>query len=111
MGRLLSQALSGRYDLTSSPDGFRNLFDGYYDQNVYFNMPNHYVENLHDENVLNAIRRLDIKIVIGEYDPFLSDNQRLSELLWGKGVWHQFRVWNGRAHGYRRWREMVGWFL
>ena len=102
---------SGRYDLTSAPDGFRNLFDGYYDENVYFNMPNHYLNNLHDDNWLGAIRQLDIKIVIGEYDPFLSDNQRLSELLWGKGVWHMFRVWNGRAHGYRRWREMVSWFI
>lgn len=104
-------AFSGRYDLTSAPDGFRDLFDGYYDDNVYFNMPNHYLPNLHDDGLLNAIRRLDIKIVIGEYDPFLDDNKRLSENLWHKGVWHLFRVWNGRAHGYRRWREMAGWFL
>ena len=104
-------AFSGRYDLTSTPDGFRNLFDGYYDENVYFNMPNHYLCNLHDDNWLDAIRRLDIKIVIGEHDPFRSDNQRLSELMWSKGIWHTFRVWSGRAHGYRRWREMVGWFV
>ncbi len=102
---------SGRYDLTATPDGFRNLFDGYYDENVYFNMPNHYMANIGDENWLNSIRRLDIKIVIGEYDPFLGDNQRLSELLWAKGIWHMFRVWSGRAHGYRRWREMVTWFI
>lgn len=94
-----------------NPDGFRNLFDGYYDENVYFNMPNHYLCNLHDGNLLDAIRRLDIKIVIGEHDPFRSDNQRLSELMWSKGIWHTFRVWSGRAHGYRRWREMVGWFV
>lgn len=104
-------AFSGRYDLTSSPDGFRNLFDGYYDEQIYFNMPNHYLCHLHDPNWLDAIRRLDIKIVIGENDPFLADNQRLSELMWSKGIWHMFRVWSGRAHGYRRWREMVGWFV
>ncbi|HYN39626.1 MAG TPA: hypothetical protein VES39_10280, partial [Rhodospirillales bacterium] len=67
--------------------------------------------NVGDNGVLNAIRRLDIKIVIGEYDPFLDDNRRLSETLWQKGVWHQFRVWSGRAHGFRRWREMLGWFV
>lgn len=104
-------AFSGRYDLTSAPDGFRNLFDGYYDDNIYFNMPNHYVANINDEVQLEQLRRLDIKIVIGEYDPFLDDNNRLSDALWQKGVWHMMRVWNGRAHGYRRWREMVGWFL
>jgi esterase/lipase superfamily enzyme len=74
-------------------------------------MPNHYISNISDESQLEQLRRLDIKIVIGEYDPFLDDNQRLSDALWQKGVWHLLRVWNGRAHGYRRWREMVGWFL
>lgn len=102
---------SGRYDLTTSPDGFRNLFDGYYDDNIYFNMPNHYLPNLTCEQRLAALRRLDIKLVIGEYDPFLPDNQHLSHLLWTKGIWHSFRVWSGRAHGYRRWREMVTWFV
>jgi esterase/lipase superfamily enzyme len=104
-------AMSGRYDLTSAPDGFRNLFDGYYDSDVYFNMPNHYVANIGENGILSDIRRLDIKLIVGEYDPFLDDNRRLSDLLWGKGVWHLFRVWSGRAHGYRRWREMVGWFV
>lgn len=104
-------ALSGRYDLTAMPEGFRNLFDGYYDENVYFNMPNHYLPNMPEGESLNALRRLDIKLVVGERDPFLADNKRLSEALWQKGVWHLFQVWSGRAHGYRRWREMIGCFL
>jgi esterase/lipase superfamily enzyme len=104
-------ALSGRYDLTMRVDGFRDLFDGYYDQDVYFNMPNHYVANLNDDGLLQRIRSLDIKLVVGEHDPFLEDNKRLSDQLWQKGIWHQFRLWSGRAHGYRRWREMVPWFL
>lgn len=104
-------ALSGRYDLTQAPDGFRNLLDGHYDQDVYFNMPNHYMTNIGENGVLSQIRTLDIKIVIGENDPFLDDNRRLSETLWQKGVWHQFRLWSGRAHGYRRWREMLTCFV
>lgn len=102
---------SGRYDLTSAPDGFRDLFDGYYDEDVYFNMPNHYIPNVTDEALLTHLRRLDIKLVIGEHDPFLPDNRQLSDHLWNKGIWHLFKVWSGRAHGYRRWREMVGCFL
>lgn len=104
-------AFSGRYDLTSTPDGFRNLFDGYYDDDVYFNMPNHYLPNLQCQHQLGKLRSMDIKIVVGEHDPFLGDNQRLSDALWHKGIWHLFKVWSGRAHGYRRWREMVTWFL
>jgi esterase/lipase superfamily enzyme len=103
-------ALSGRYDLTQAPDGFRNLLDGHYDQDVYFNMPNHYMTNIEENGILSQIRRLDIKIVIGENDPFLDDNRRFSGILWQKGVWHQFRVWSGRAHGYRRWRCWAGLF-
>jgi esterase/lipase superfamily enzyme len=88
--------MSGRYDLTRAPDGFRDLLDGYYDDDVYFNMPNHYLTNIGDNGALEPIRRLDIKIIVGEYDPFLDDSRRLSEILWGKGVWHLFKVWNPR---------------
>ena len=104
-------AMSGRYDLTLQVDGFRNLLDGHYDDDVYFNMPSHYMTNIGDNSLLENIRRLDIKIIVGEYDPFLEDNRRFSDVLWQKGVWHLFRVWSGRAHGYCRWREMVGWFV
>jgi esterase/lipase superfamily enzyme len=104
-------ALSGRYNLTSPIEGFRDLLDGYYDEDVYFNMPSHYMPNIADREVIDRIRRLDIKMVVGENDPFLGDNRHLSQSLWDKGIWHLFRVWNGRAHGYRRWREMVPCFL
>ncbi|NBC32366.1 MAG: esterase [Alphaproteobacteria bacterium] len=104
-------ALSGRYDLTQSPPGYRNLFDGYYDSDIYFHMPNHYMPNMNDHDALERIRRLDIKIVVGEADPFYPDNQFLSDTLWNKGIWHLFKVWSGKAHSYRRWREMVCWFV
>ena len=104
-------AFSGRYDLTRAPEGFGDLLNGHYDQDVYFNMPNHYLPSLSEGPQLEAIRRLDIKLVVGEHDPFRDDNHRLSDTLWQKGAWHLFRIWSGRAHGYRRWREMVGWFL
>ena len=44
-------------------------------------------------------------------DPFYPDNQFLSDTLWNKGIWHLFKVWSGKAHSYRRWREMVCWFV
>jgi esterase/lipase superfamily enzyme len=42
-------ALSGRYDLSSPVAEFRCLFDQYYDNDIYYHTPNHYVPNLHDE--------------------------------------------------------------
>ncbi|MFO7642686.1 MAG: alpha/beta hydrolase-fold protein [Candidatus Competibacteraceae bacterium] len=100
-------ALSGRYDLTESVDDFRNLFDGHYDDQVYFNTPNHFLPNLGDSWLLDHLRRLDIVMVIGDQDPFLDNNRRLSESLWRQGVWHAMHVWQGRAHSPKYWRKMV----
>lgn len=100
-------ALSGRYDLTLSVEHFRNLFDGHYDERVYFNTPSHFVPNLSDPYFLDQLRRLDIVLAVGDQDPFLDNNRHLSESLWQKGVWHALHVWQGRAHSPRYWRKMV----
>jgi esterase/lipase superfamily enzyme/lysophospholipase L1-like esterase len=104
-------ALSGRYDLTKGFAGFRDLLDGYYDDDVYFNTPCHFMPNLTDPRLLEQLRRLDITIVIGESDAFIENNRALSQTLWDKGVWHTFHVWNGYAHNPHRWCEMVRLYL
>ena len=38
--------MSGRYNLTKRVQNFRDLFDNYSDENIYFNMPNMFVPNL-----------------------------------------------------------------
>lgn len=100
-------ALSGRYDLTLSVEHFRNLFDGHYDEHVYFNTPSHFVPNLSDPHTLDHLRRLDIVLAVGDHDPFLDNNRQLSEALWHKGVWHALHVWQGRAHSPKSWRQMA----
>jgi esterase/lipase superfamily enzyme len=100
-------AFSGRFDLSLDVESFRNLFDGYYDDNIYFHSPSHYLPGLNDEPKLNALRSMDIVLVIGDQDPFLQNNIELSEALWNKGVWHALHYWQGRAHRGRYWREMV----
>jgi esterase/lipase superfamily enzyme len=105
-------ALSGRFDLTHAYAWYPDLFSGYYDTDVYFNTPNHYLPNLTDEDSLRNMRALDIRIVVGEQDYFYGSNRQLSEALWSKGVWHAFRVWEGRAaHAPHYWREMVAHHL
>jgi esterase/lipase superfamily enzyme len=103
--------MSGRYDLTQSIAYFRDLFDGYHNEDIYFNMPRQFVANIHDESLLSAMRAMDITLVIGETDPFKHDNVEFSRLLDSKGVPHKFYTWSGFAHRPRRWREMVGWYI
>ena len=100
-------ALSGRYDLSMSVEHFRDLLDGHYDDDVYFNNPSHYIPNLHDNHTLEHLRRQDIIMVIGESDPFCDNNHQISTALWEKGVWHALHIWQGRAHSASYWRKMV----
>ena len=104
-------ALSGRYDLTKRFPTSPDLMEGYYDDDVYFNTPSHFMVNLTDPLLLEQLRRLEITIVIGETDPFLDNNRNLSQILWDRGVRHGFHVWPGYGHGSRDWREMVTRYL
>ncbi len=104
-------ALSGRYDLSEPVADFRGLFDGYYDEEIYFHSPNHFLPNLFEDNILTELRRLEIVMAIGREDPFLGSNRSLSNALADKHIPHQFHVWDGRAHKAKYWREMVGLYL
>ncbi|MEO8658499.1 MAG: alpha/beta hydrolase-fold protein [Bryobacteraceae bacterium] len=103
--------LSGRYDLTKPAGPFRDLFDGYYDQDVYFHTPVHFVANLDEESMLADLRRLEIVLAVGSQDPFHESTITLSTQLWAKGVWNALHVWDGDAHRARYWREMVKLYL
>lgn len=104
-------AFSGRFDLTLNVEVFNNLFDGYYDENIYFHTPSHFITNLDDQYKLNSLRNMDIVLVIGDQDPFLDNNLKFSEVLWQKGISHALHQWQGRAHRGRYWREMVKIYL
>ena len=104
-------AFSGRYDLTQWIADFRPLFDSFYDDSIYYHMPSHYLPNLWDEKLLSALRRMKFTLVIGQEDPFLQNNQHLSEHLRRRGVQNDLHVWEGRAHKYKYWRDMVVRFL
>jgi esterase/lipase superfamily enzyme len=104
-------ALSGRYDLTRSVDWFADLFDGYYDDNIYYHMPSHFLPNLRDSWHLDAIRRLEITFAVGEEDPFRESNQQVSSTLWEKGARNALHVWSGRAHRAAIWRQMVPLYI
>ena len=100
-------AFSGRYDLTMGVDHFQNLFDNYYDENIYHNTPTHFLPQLDCDWRLHHLRNMDIVFVIGKEDPFLENNRHLSDILWFKGIWHALHEWDGRAHRGSSWREMA----
>jgi esterase/lipase superfamily enzyme len=100
-------AFSGRYDLTLSLEHFGNLFDGHYDDNVYFNTPTHFLPSLSDPAQLEALRRMDVVLVIGRDDPFLDNNRHLSHTLHAQGIRHALHPWEGRAHQGHYWRRMA----
>jgi esterase/lipase superfamily enzyme len=103
--------MSARYDLTKQLPFFADLFDGYFDENIYYNMPNHFIPQISDRTLLDQIRSLDITLIIGREDPFLPDNRQLSSSLTHISVPHKLFIWEEEAHRPRYWREMVKLYL
>ena len=103
--------LSGRYDLTTSMPHFEDLFEGYRDENIYYNMPGQFIPNLYDEHLIRLLKSQEIIFVVGEHDVFLDNNQALSNALWSKGVWNALHLWDGESHKPRYWRHMVQLYL
>lgn len=99
-------AMSGVYDLTE-------YTKGYYDEQVYYNSPIHYIPNLTDEWYLNNIRNGKIIIATGSgahEDP--QANLRFSEVLWNKGIWHELDIWGEDiTHDWPTWRKMLPHFI
>ncbi len=103
--------LSGRYDLTTSLEFFDDLFDGYRDENIYFNMPGWFIPNLVDPTIIAQLKVMEIIFVVGEKDVFLENNRNISNALWEKGIWNALHLWDGKSHKARYWRHMVPLYL
>jgi esterase/lipase superfamily enzyme len=93
-------ALSGYYDM-------RHFTGDYFDDDIYYHSPLDFVAGLQDGPLLEQIRRLEIIMAIGKEDDGAWTNARLSEQLWGKGVWHAVRWWDGWSHDWPYWHQMV----
>lgn len=99
-------AMSGVYDLMEYTDGF-------YDDQVYFNSPMHYIPNLADHDTLEQIRRGKIIMATGSgnhEDP--EANRRFSNLLQSKSIPHELEVWaEDIHHDWPTWRKMLPYFI
>lgn len=103
--------MSGRYDLTLASSHFPDLLDGYWDENVYYNMPAQYIPNLKDPNLIDQIKKLLIVLAVGKEDPFIPNNYYLHRELLRKGILNTLHIWKGEAHRANYWRQMVFSYL
>ena len=100
-------AMSGVYDLSEYTKGF-------WDEQVYFNSPIHYMPNLTDENVLNAIRKskhIHILSGSGDYeDPEAS--RKFAGVLDNKSINYELDIWgDDMKHDWPTWRAMLPHYL
>ncbi len=100
-------AMSGVYDLTS-------YTKGYYDEDVYFNSPCHYLPNLSDEHTLNLLRQSNhIHILSGSGNYEDPDASRdLSGILAAKDIPFDLDIWGGdMTHDWPTWRAMLPYVI
>lgn len=96
--------MSGLYDL-------KRLIGGYSDANLYRCNPMDFMRHEHDPLRLDAFRRQDIIFAIGGGDPVCDNNREFSALLWGKGIGNALRIWDGHAHDWPHWENMVRTYI
>lgn len=89
----------------------RRFAGGHEDENVAAHNPAHYVSHLHDHGHLEALRRMDIILATGADDSFVDNNRYLSRALWEKGVGNALRIWDGWAHDWPWWRDMIRMYV
>ena len=100
-------AMSGNYDLTT-------YTKGYFDDDVYFNSPMHYLERLDDDHYLPRIRsskHIHILTGSGNYET-PEATRAFSALLNHKGIPHELDVWgHDMPHDWPTWRAMLPYLL
>ncbi len=85
--------------------------DGHSDDNVYFNNPMAFIPNEHESDRLQALQRMDIILVTGADDPMRASTEELSSVLWNKGIGNAQRIWDGWAHDWPWWRQMIAKYI
>lgn len=95
--------MSGVYHLTEYTKGF-------YNEDVYFNSPNHFVPNLNDENILKQIKssnHIHLFSGSGDYeDPTATQN--FSNVLNQKNIPHECYIWGQEwRHDWETWRKFL----
>lgn len=94
--------LSGAYGVSRWLDGATD---------AYYLDPLAFLPGLSDERYLGPMRDTEIVIATGELDPNVDESKRLAALLQEKGVPADLHLWQGWAHDWPFWKDMVDVFL
>lgn len=100
-------AMSGVYDLSE-------YTKGYWDDQVYFNSPMHYLPNLSDDGYLQNIRKSHhIHLLSGSGD-FEDPNasRAFAGVLYNKGINYELDIWGeDMKHDWPTWRAMLPYYI
>ena len=96
--------LSGAYDAS-------RWLDGRCDGDAYFVNPLAFLPRLDDVRYLGPLRGTEIVIATGRDDANVDESRRIAALLQEKGVPATLHVWDGWAHDWPYWKEMVDRYL
>ncbi len=100
-------SMSGAFDLKGL--GFLR---GYYDRDVYLNLPLDYLPGLDDLWFLDRIRRNTYVLATGVHDQCWNDNERLAAAMRAKGIPVRLEVWgDGARHDWPWWKRMAETYL
>jgi esterase/lipase superfamily enzyme len=98
VGRVVG--LSGAYDP-------RRWLDGHDGLDVYFVDPISFVGGVSDPVQRDRLSKIDIVFAAGRDDPNYGTNVRLSEALASRGIPHALQSWDGWAHDWPYWKDMI----
>jgi esterase/lipase superfamily enzyme len=104
---IVDQAISlgGAFDM-------RDFFDGYYDDNIYYNSPLDFVPGLQDPWFIHQYNHhCRLVLSTGEWDVCRGSNEHLGGLLAGKGLRHDLHVHQGMGHDWHYWFDMINRYV
>jgi esterase/lipase superfamily enzyme len=96
--------MSGVYDI-------RFMTRGYSDDWVYAYNPVEFIPNEHDHHRLEQIQHLDIIMTTGKTDRLHWSSQEMTRILWDKGIGNALREWDGWAHDWPYWEQMLHMYI
>lgn len=100
-------ALSGVYDLTE-------YTKGYFDEDVYFNSPQHYMPNLTNHGILEGIRRSHHIHLFSGSGPYEAPDaaRSFAGILYNKGITYELDIWGAEwPHDWNTWRHVLPHYL
>ncbi len=98
-------SMSGVFDIS----GF---LEGYYDQDVYFHSPTHFLPNLNDSHELSKYNGNTYVLATGVHDQCWDANERMAGVLRAKNIPVRLDVWqDGARHDWPWWRQMIQTYL